>query len=288
MPLLEQAPAKINLTLRLIGRRSDGYHDIESLVAFAGIADDLTFFPGEPLALQVDGPTADQAGEIADNLVLKAARGLATRVPGLKTGRFLLTKRLPVAAGVGGGSSDAAAALRLLARVNSLRFDDARLIETGCATGADVPVCIDPRARIMRGIGDVLSAPLAIAKLAAVLVNPEVPVATKEIFGMLGLDKGEQRAARTADPVDLSTPDLLLAYMRDHANDLEQAAIALQPVIADALAALTAQSGCRIARMSGSGATCFGLFESPRAAEAAAANLARARPTWWVCPTTLG
>ena len=227
-------------------------------------------------------------GEIADNLVLKAVRGLASRVGGLKTGRFVLTKRLPVAAGIGGGSSDAAAALRLLARVNSLPLDDARLIATGCATGADVPVCIDPRARVMRGVGEVLSAPLALAKLAAVLVNPGAPVATKDVFAMLGLHKGEQRAACTADPPDLSTPDLLIAYMRDHGNDLEQAAIALQPVIADVLAALAAQSGCRIARMSGSGATCFALFESPRVAEAAGQILSSAHPTWWVCPTTLG
>ena len=288
MPLLERAPAKVNLTLRLIGRRHDGYHAIESLVVFAGIADELTLFLGEPLALQVDGPTAGQAGAIADNLVLMAARGLAARVAGLKTGRFTLTKRLPVAAGVGGGSSDAAAALRLLARVNALQLDDARLLDVGRTTGADVPVCIDPRPRVMRGIGEILSTPLTVAKVAAVLVNPGVPVPTKDVFATLGLAKGEQRAAPSADPADISTLDTLLAYLRVHPNDLERAAIALQPVIADVLTELAAQEGCRLARMSGSGATCFGLFESDRAAAAAGQHLQRVHPAWWVVPTTLG
>ena len=125
----ERAPAKINLTLRVVGRRADGYHDIESLVVFAGVGDTLTFAPARALALTVDGPTAAASGAIGDNLVLKAARALAERVEGLKLGRFALTKRLPVAAGVGGGSSDAAAALRLLARANRIALDDPRLME---------------------------------------------------------------------------------------------------------------------------------------------------------------
>ncbi|MGH6767640.1 MAG: 4-(cytidine 5'-diphospho)-2-C-methyl-D-erythritol kinase, partial [Xanthobacteraceae bacterium] len=139
----ERAPAKINLTLRIVSRRADDYHDIESLVVFADIGDSLTFSPGRMLSLVVRGPTAAAAGAADDNLVLKAARALARRVEGLKLGRFSLTKRLPVAAGLGGGSADAAAALRLLARANRIASDDPRLMQAAQATGADVPVCLD-------------------------------------------------------------------------------------------------------------------------------------------------
>src|SRR5215470_2715447 len=178
----EPAPAKVNLTLRVLGRRADGYHDIESLVAFAGVGDELGFTPGGALALAVSGPTARASGEVADNLVLKAARALAERVPGLQTGHFSLSKRLPVAAGLGGGSADAAAALRLLARANRIALDDTRLADAARATGADVPVCLDPRARVMRGIGEVLSPPINLPPLPTVLVNPGVPLATKDVF----------------------------------------------------------------------------------------------------------
>ncbi|PWB84023.1 MAG: 4-(cytidine 5'-diphospho)-2-C-methyl-D-erythritol kinase, partial [Methylocystaceae bacterium] len=152
--LVTRAPAKINLTLHILGRRADGYHELESLVAFSGGGDLLRLEPGAELTLAVDGPTAAAAGDGADNLVLRAARQLAERVPGLRLGAFRLTKRLPVAAGVGGGSSDAAAALRLLARANNLSPDDPRLLDAARATGSDVPVCLDPRARFMRGAGE--------------------------------------------------------------------------------------------------------------------------------------
>ncbi len=181
----EPAPAKVNLTLRVLGRRADGYHDIESLVVFAGVGDALTFTPGPALALAVRGPTARASGDVADNLVLKAARALAERVEGLKLGRFALSKRLPVAAGLGGGSADAAAALRLLARANGMALDDPRLMQAARATGADVPVCLDPRPRLMRGIGDLLSDPLDLPRLPAVLVNPGVAVPTRDVFAAL-------------------------------------------------------------------------------------------------------
>jgi 4-diphosphocytidyl-2-C-methyl-D-erythritol kinase len=174
VPLVANAPAKVNLTLRVIARRADGYHELESLVVFADRGDRLTFTPGGALSLTVSGVTAAQAGDGADNLVLKAARALAERKPGL-----------PVAAGLGGGSSDAAAALRLIAQANALPPDDARLHEAARVTGADVPVCLDPRPRVMRGIGELLSAPLSLPPLAAVLVNPGVAVATKLVFAGL-------------------------------------------------------------------------------------------------------
>ena len=180
--LAENAPAKVNLTLRVLGRRADGYHEIESLVAFAACGDRLSFSPGGELALTLRGPSAAQAGDGPDNLVLKAARALADRVPGLGFGLFHLDKMLPVAAGLGGGSADAAAALRLLAQANDLSLDDPRVYEAARATGADVPVCLDPRARVMRGVGEILSAPLDLPPLPAVLVNPNIAVATKSVF----------------------------------------------------------------------------------------------------------
>ena len=194
--LAEFAPAKVNLTLHVLGRRADGYHEIESLVAFAGIGDRLTFRPAERLELAVSGPTATAAGASDDNLVLKAAHALAARVDGLRLGHFMLDKQLPVAAGLGGGSSDAAAALRLLAQVNGLSLDDERVRAAAQATGADVPVCLDPRARMMRGIGEILSDPMTLPELPAVLVNPGVAVPTRDVFAALGARRAH-RPART-------------------------------------------------------------------------------------------
>src|SRR3954471_8086354 len=156
--LVEHAPAKVNLTLAVLGRRADGYHLLDSLVVFADVGDSLTLTPGGPLTLNVRGVTAKQAGPVESNLVFKAAKALATEIPNLKLGRFTLDKRLPVAAGLGGGSSDAAAALRLLVLENGLAPGDPRVLDAARATGADVPVCLDPRPRMMRGIGEVLSA----------------------------------------------------------------------------------------------------------------------------------
>jgi 4-diphosphocytidyl-2-C-methyl-D-erythritol kinase len=175
MILTTRAPAKINLSLHIVRRREDGYHDLESLVAFAGSGDLLVLRPSRELSLETTGPTAAAAAAGAgDNLVLRAARALAERVPGLTLGAFHLTKRLPVAAGIGGGSSDAAAALRLLAQANDLALEDPRVFEAAHATGADVPVCLDPRARMMRGIGERLGPPIQLPPLAAVLVNPGI------------------------------------------------------------------------------------------------------------------
>lgn len=287
--LSEAAPAKVNLTLRVLGKRVDGYHDLESMVVFAHVADELTLSPGGALSLDVDGPTAAAAGQNSDNLVLRAARALGARVEGLRLGRFVLSKRLPVAAGLGGGSSDAAAALRLLARLNRLAADDPRLTEAARVTGADVPVCLDPRPRVMRGIGDVLSRPFELPKIPALLVNPGVPVPTKDVFARLGLAPGARRGtASEVDPARLKDFDALIAYLTSQPNDLEPPAVALQPAIADVLAALSGAGGCRLARMSGSGATCFGLFDSDAAAAAAGRAIGATHPAWWVASTALG
>ena len=286
--LVEHAPAKVNLTLVVLGRRADGYHLLDSLVVFAGVGDRLTLTPGASLSLAVRGTTAEQAGPIEQNLVFKAARGLAQQIPGLKLGRFVLDKRLPVAAGLGGGSSDAAAALRLLARANRLKLSDRRLLKVARGVGADVPVCVDPSPRRMRGIGDRLSTPLTIPKLAAVLVNPGVAVPTREVFAMLGLQPGGELAGAPRARALPRDHAALIEFLAGLRNDLEPAAIKLQPVIARVLDALRRQDSCQLARMSGSGATCFGLFSSTRAAAKAARSLSAAQPRWWVKPTVFG
>jgi 4-diphosphocytidyl-2-C-methyl-D-erythritol kinase len=293
---VEPAPAKVNLTLRVLGRRPDGYHELESLVVFAAVGDALAFTPGSKLTLDVRGPTAVAAGDLADNLVLKAARALAERAEGLKLGHFALSKRLPVAAGLGGGSTDAAAALRLLARHNRIAPDDARMIAAARATGADVPVCLDPQPRMMCGIGELLSQPLRLPALPALLINPRVSVATRDVFAALNAGPvGQQLSAGIVEEgwggggsAQPPSRDAVIAFVSRHGNDLEAAAITLHPAIAQALAALRALAGCRLARMSGSGASCFGLFDSRRAAAAAARVLRLEHPQWWIRPTVLG
>lgn len=285
--IIESAPAKVNLTLRVIGRRADGYHTLESLVVFAGIADHLTLTPGGSMQLVTRGPNAAAAGPIEDNLVLRAARALAAETGGLKLGRFTLTKRLPAAAGIGGGSADAAAALRLLARLNRIKPSDPCLLRAAAKVGADVPVCVDPRPRVMRGAGEVLSKPLIVPRFAAVLVNPGVAVATKDVFAALHRAKRRAQPAAQARSVPHDRA-AFLEFLARRGNDLEPAAAALAPPIAKVLAALRKSPGCQLARMSGSGATCFGLYRSARSAAAAARAIAAAHPRWWVCASHLG
>ena len=286
-PLTTRAPAKINLTLHVLGRRADGYHELESLVAFAGVGDTLSLSPGHPLSLRVDGPTAGLSGDVAQNLVLRAARNLAERLPGLRLGAFQLDKRLPVAAGIGGGSADAAAALRLLARVNDLPDDHAAVLDAARATGADVPVCLAARARMMTGIGERLGPVLNLPPLEAVLVNPAVPLETAKVFATLGLSPGQTRAANQHPAIGPRTAGELLPLLRDARNDLEAAARRLAPVIDEALALLRDAPGCRLQRMSGSGPTVFAVFDDAAAAAAAARLVQRTRPAWWVEATTL-
>ena len=281
------APAKVNLTLRVGPRRADGYHDIDSLVAFAGFHDVVQLAPGAPLALTVDGPAAAAAGAPERNLILVAARHLLKARPGLRAGHFFLTKNLPAAAGLGGGSSDAAAALRLLAEVNDLPPDDASVFAAARATGADVAVCLDPRPRRMRGAGDILSAPLRLPPLPCLLVNPGVASPTAGVFAAFDRRAAAAPLAPADTFIEVASEQSLMTYLATHGNDLEAPAILLHPVIADVLEALRAQNGCRLARMSGSGATCFGLFDAAHAQAAAEALQAR-HPAWWICPSVLG
>jgi len=285
--LNEDGRAKVNLTLRVVGRRTDGYHDIESMVAFADCADRLSFTPGSKLQLKTTGPLAGDCGETADNLVFKAAQLLSERVPDLRLGEFTLDKVLPVAAGIGGGSADAAAALRLLAQANGLAIDDPRLIEVAELTGADVPVCLASRACVMTGVGETLL-PLSLPKMPCVMVNPRVPVATRDVFAALGLRSGELLVGATdvlqatAWPEEGASLEDWVEVLAAGSNDLEMPATRIQPVIGKVLSALSATNGAWLVRMSGSGATCFAIFENTAEAQRAAQKIQLDHPQWWV------
>ncbi len=278
----ERAHAKVNLYLHVVGRRNDGYHLLDSLAVFAGAYDLLTAepAPGLNLALTLGGRFGAGLGRepTGENLVIRAARRLQQAL-GVATGVALrLDKSLPVASGIGGGSADAAAALRLLARhwAAAGSLDREGMQALALALGADVPVCLAQRPARMRGIGEVLDVAPALPPCALVLVNCGLAVPTPVVFGA--------RAPGFREPATLpaawSDAAAMAADLTRLHNDLQPAAIALCPPIADVLAAIAAQPGCLLARMSGSGATCFGLFAWPEQADAAAVVLAR--PDWWV------
>lgn len=258
------APAKVNLYLHVTGRRPDGYHVLDSLAVFPGAGDVLRAGPASGLTLTVQGPAAVGLTAGADNLVLRAARALAVFAGVVPRAALVLDKRLPVASGIGGGSADAAAALRLLNRAWGLGLDRVTLAGVAAGLGADVPVCVYGRPAVMRGVGDVLLPAPALPACGIMLVNPGVAVATPAVF-----------AARTGPFSDAAVlpaawPDAA-AMARDLAalrNDLERPALALCPAIGDVLAWLRSQPGCLLARMSGSGATCYGLFATGAAAQA--------------------
>lgn len=288
LPLTTRARAKVNLDLRVLGRRADGYHELESLVAFAGVGDTLSLEPGAPVSLTLTGPRAEGLEVDDGNLVLRAARALAAVRPGLSLGRFHLVKRLPVASGIGGGSADAAAALRLLARLNGIAPTDPLLRVVAAGVGADVPVCLDSRARLMAGIGERLSPALKLPPLFAVLVNPGVGVETVAVFRALGLKAGEMLSeAHAAKLGTLGSAGELLGYLASTTNDLAAPAQHVAPVIGEVLKRLVVLPGCRLARMSGSGATCYALFDDCTASAAAAKTLRHEQPGWWVTPTLL-
>lgn len=289
--LATRAPAKVNLSLRVLGRRTDGYHELDSLVAFASVGDELSLSPGEPSGVQISGPFGAGLSAGDDNLVLKAERILREEIAGLRSGRFHLVKRLPVASGIGGGSADAAAALRLLARLNELPLSHPPLLAVAGRIGADVPVCLEARARVMRGIGERLGQPLRLPRLFALLVNPGVAVETAPVFRALGLKAGQGHAAAAeafkAEEAALTTSASLIAALAASGNDLEAPARSVAPAIGEVLSVLSALPGCRLARMSGSGATCFALFDDCHASAAAGKLLAYGRPDWWLKPTVL-
>jgi 4-diphosphocytidyl-2-C-methyl-D-erythritol kinase len=276
----EQAPAKLNLCLRITGRRPDGYHELDSCVVFTEWADRLTIVPDDRLTLELTGPFAPALVAQPDNLVIRAARRLAAHAGRIPDGRLILDKHIPVTAGLGGGSADAAATLRALNRVWELGLATSELLAIALELGADVPVCLFGRPARMRGIGE-RHEPLDLPALDLVLANPRREVSTARAFAGLGPIGS---AHPTGAPPPRSRSDLL-DWLRGCPNDLEAPARRLEPLIDRVLEALGQEPGCRLARMTGSGATCFGVFDDPGAAARAAGALRRAHPKWWVVNT---
>jgi 4-diphosphocytidyl-2-C-methyl-D-erythritol kinase len=284
--LTEIARAKVNLTLRVLGRRPDGYHELESLVAFADIGDVVTLDVGAPAGVTVSGPFAHAiAGE---NITERTLRRIAEVAPTLRIGAVGIEKRLPVAAGIGGGSADAAAVLRALRRADPGPASAVDWPALAATLGADVPVCLASTAQFMWGAGRETVCLPALPPLPAVLVNPGVPLATAEVFGALNATPVPVRVEPPPVPGPFSDVTSVCAYLRASGNDLEPPARALCPQIGQVLAALAAETGVSVARMSGSGATCFAIFETATEAEAAAGRLSARNPGWWVVATTLG
>ena len=270
------APAKVNLALHVTGQRGDGYHLLDSLVCFADVGDLITVAPSDDLTLTITGPHAAGLPLSDDNLVLRAARALHPA----RGARITLTKNLPIASGIGGGSADAAATLHALAALWALPLPD---VETVLRLGADVPVCLTGHAARMQGIGETVT-PLTLPAGWLVLVNCGVPVATGAVFAALRDRHNPPLPDKIPDLPDTAALASLLSTLR---NDLQIPAMALCPAIATVIDALAAQPGCLLTRMSGSGATCFGLFSDPTLAHQAASALQTARPTWWVAACAL-
>lgn len=277
------APAKINLFLHVLGRRADGYHDLESLVVFADIGDRIAAEPAEQSGLAVEGPFAEALADLPqkDNLVTRAAR--VAQAWGLKQGavlpplKFTIEKNLPPASGIGGGSADAAATLRLCAEALSLEVDG-DLYARATELGADVPVCLAGKPSWMAGIGEELVPVEVPGGLWLLLVNPRVEVPTGKVFGMLPANSNAREVTRPEAFADAAT---LITFLKDTANSLEAPALAIAPIIGEVLEALR-DTSTPLARMSGSGATCFGLYENETTARDAATSIRDAHPDWWV------
>lgn len=275
----EAAPAKVNLYLHIRGRRADGYHLLDSLAVFPRIGDYLEAEPAGTLGLSLTGPFADTLPISDDNLVLKAAAKLAER-RGIRAGAALhLIKNLPVASGIGGGSTDAAAALRLLARLWQTEVPE----DLALSLGADVPVCMTPTPQFMGGIGEDLRACPNLPQAWMVLVNPMVSVSTGAVFNALAT---RDNPPGPIAPIDgFQSANALISWLHAQRNDMEGAACSLCPPISDVLTAL---SDAPLARMSGSGATCFALFETGPQAEHLAERLRRLNASWWIAVSPIG
>lgn len=279
--LVESAPAKVNLALHVTGRRADGYHDLESLVVFADVADELTATPAETDSLRVAGPFAAALGNGEANLVSRAVAAFRTRWPGTVEGGVAieLHKNLPVAAGLGGGSADAAAALRLMAALGQGEVPVRDLVELALTLGADVPSCVVSRPAEIRGVGEIVTPLRSFPPLHLVLVNPLVPVVTADVFRRL---ERRDNPPLPALPQPLTRPAQIGIWLAETRNDLEPPAIALVPAIGELIAHVSRIEGCMLARMSGSGGTVFGLFGSGAQAHQAAHDLRARWPGYWV------
>ncbi len=284
--LSEIARAKINLTLQVLGRRDDSYHELVSLVAFAETGDLLELEPDGALGLSIDGPFAGALS--GENLVLAAAKAAKALKPKIKLGHFRLRKELPVAAGLGGGSADAAAALRLIARANGGELAEADRAAIAVKLGSDVSVCLDSKPALMTGRGEKVAPVRGFPACAVLLANPRLPLATAPVYAAL------RAVPLRTPPAPVETPDFggdleaLIAYLLPRGNDLERPAAGLVPKIRDVLAALSGLTGARIARLSGSGPTSFALFATYDEAARGAVELSSNHPSWWIVPSALG
>ena len=287
--VVETARAKINLALHVTARRTDGYHELDSLVAFGDIGDELVLTPASQTSLQITGPFAAKLNDEPGNIILDAVQALQNALPDqFSPVAIKLTKSLPVASGIGGGSADAAAALRGLQRLFGPVADPDSLGKLALDLGADVPVCLQEKVCRMRGIGEELETIGNCPVFDAVLVNPGISVSTPQVFSEMDLKPGS-----AAWPQMPALPASIIAegwetWLKGCRNDLQEPAISLAPEIGQALLALRDATGCVVHRMSGSGATCFGLFENDLDAWVAANSIAADHPGWWVCQTRIG
>jgi 4-diphosphocytidyl-2-C-methyl-D-erythritol kinase len=286
-PLRDTAKAKLNLTLEVLARRADGYHEVRSLVGFTELGDSVALEPVDELALAVDGPFAGALQ--GDNLIIAAAEAAKTKAAGIALGSFRLTKTLPVAAGLGGGSADAAATLRLLTEANPGALSPEALTEIAARLGSDAAACLVSRPALMTGRGEHVTEIRGMPACGVVLVNPGLPLATASVYAALNA------APLSAGPADTEpVPDLagsferLIDYASPRGNDLAAAALRLAPVTGEVLTALRRLQGARLVQLAGSGPTCFALFATADEAKGAAASLQAANPSCWVAATTLG
>ncbi|MEE8516678.1 MAG: 4-(cytidine 5'-diphospho)-2-C-methyl-D-erythritol kinase [Alphaproteobacteria bacterium] len=276
------APAKLNLYLHVLGRRDDGYHLLDSLIVFADLHDVVRAAPAGALTLDVTGPFAPALEGAPGNLILTAAERLSSAAGCREGAHITLVKNIPVAAGLGGGSADAAAALMALDQLWGLGLGAAGLADIAAGIGADVPVCLESRSAFAGGIGGELT-PARLPPLWLVIANPGRPVATADVFGAFDGPFGSP--ARFTDVAE--DVGALAALLRRRENQLTPAAAAMVPDIADLAAQLTALPGCELARMSGSGASCFGLFTHEAQARDGAGRLDRGHPGWWAASARL-
>ncbi|ODA67272.1 4-diphosphocytidyl-2-C-methyl-D-erythritol kinase [Methyloligella halotolerans] len=285
--LTEPARAKLNLTLLVHGRRADGYHELESLVAFADLGDELSLEAGDAPVLDVTGPFASAID--GDNLLERVSRAAAGHVPGLSTGRIGLEKELPVAAGLGGGSADAAAFLRLLMRVEPERLTNNIAETIANALGSDILACLRSETVLMQGRGEQLTPVQGLPRAGIVMANPGVPLSAAEIYGGLGASRLPDNFVPAIVRLDFDRSfDRLAGHLESRGNDLQATAVTRAPAIADVLNALEALDGASCVRLSGSGPTCFALFEDVERAQGQADALAAAHPEWWVRATAIG
>ena len=274
------APAKINLYLHIIGRRADGYHELDSLVGFTAHGDEIQVRQHEKLYLEINGPFGSSLQANDDNLIVRAARALA-RETGYRGGADItLRKNLPVSSGVGGGSADAAATLKALNLLWETGLADEDLAALGLNLGADIPVCILSKAARMNGMGEMVSKVENLPPLGIILINPGIPISTRRVFQM-----HQGKFSPTVELQAIKDTEVFYEFLARQKNDLQDLAIRMVPAIKEALDILSAETGCRLVRLSGSGATCFGLFDNEILAKASGRAISCHYPNWWVQPT---